>query len=145
MDCCGYLCRRTFIDQKSWRHDFFPFLVLAISRYGWRSLLTIKPGTESAVLALLLVPLGLFSYMLFLHLHVGDALAFKNIQIAWARIPGNPITVIFNALSQGNTYQRNCGFLALLGLLTGLFLYKKKFYLSSFAIASWVVSKGYMI
>jgi hypothetical protein len=28
---------------------------------------------------------GLSVYMLFLHLHLGDALAFKNVQIAWAR------------------------------------------------------------
>lgn len=178
---------------------FFPFLMLAISRYGWRSLLTIRPGTESAVLALLLAPLGLFIFMLFLHQHVGDALAFKNIQIVWDRTPGNPITVIFNALSQGNTYKAYCGFLALIGLLTGFYLYKNKFYpesliisigiliplstsvdsipryaftlfpffvalgiltknrpssrthiliifsgLSSFAIASWLASKGYM-
>jgi hypothetical protein len=179
---------------------FFPFLVLAISRYGWRSLLTIRPGTESAVLALLLVPLGLFFYMLFLHLHVGDALAFKNIQVAWERIPGNPITVISNALFHGGTYEVYCSVLAVVGLITGFYLYKNKFYpecliifigiliplstsvdsipryaftlfpffvvlgiltknrpsfralilitfsdLSSFAIASWVASKGYMI
>ncbi|MGR8997847.1 MAG: hypothetical protein ACU88J_02210 [Gammaproteobacteria bacterium] len=113
---------------------FFPFLVLAISRYGWRSLFTIRPGTESAVLALLLAPLGLFFYMLFLHLHVGDAFAFKNIQIAWGKIPGNPITVIYNALSQDNTYNIYCSFLALIGLLTGLYLYKNKFYPESLVI-----------
>jgi Dolichyl-phosphate-mannose-protein mannosyltransferase len=113
---------------------FFPFLILAISRYGWRSLVTIRPGTEAAMLGLLLVPFGLFVYMLFLHLHVGDALAFKNIQIAWDRTPGNPITVIFNALSQGNTYKTYCGFLALIGLLTGFYLFKNKFYPESLII-----------
>ncbi|MFZ2169516.1 MAG: hypothetical protein WAW61_07755 [Methylococcaceae bacterium] len=113
---------------------FFPFLVLAISRYGWRSLFTIRPGTESVVLALMLVPVGLFFYMYFLHLHVGDALAFKNIQVAWQRIPGNPIMVIYNALFQGNTYKTYCGFLALLGLITGFYLHKKKFYPESLII-----------
>lgn len=37
------------------------------------------------LLALLLVPVGLFAYMLFLYLQVGDALAFSHVQVAWSR------------------------------------------------------------
>ena len=36
-------------------------------------------------LGLLLVPAGLACYMYFLYFHIGDALAFKNVMIAWGR------------------------------------------------------------
>lgn len=37
------------------------------------------------LVALLLVPVGLFAYMLFLYLQLGDALAFSHVQVAWNR------------------------------------------------------------
>lgn len=50
---------------------------------------------------LALVPLGLFSYMVYLHFHVGDAFAFVKAQAAWGRIlnvPGKSLWVAY----QGN-------------------------------------------
>lgn len=45
------------------------------------------------ILGVCLVPLGMFSYMLFLKLYTGDALAFMHIQKAWGR------TDLFNGAS----------------------------------------------
>jgi len=50
------------------------------------------------LLAIFLAPLGMFAYMLFLHLKIGDALAFSHVQRAWARPTGLPPVFIFNAL-----------------------------------------------
>jgi hypothetical protein len=46
------------------------------------------------VLAVFLAPLGLFAYMAFLHVHMGDALAFSHIQRAWNRELGNPLIIL---------------------------------------------------
>lgn len=42
--------------------------------------------------------IGLLGYMLYLHVHVGDALAFKHIEAAWGRHPGNPVAHILHGL-----------------------------------------------
>ena len=47
--------------------------------------------TPQLLLAIALAPLGLFLYMLYLYIHVGDALAFSHIQVAWGREIGNPL------------------------------------------------------
>lgn len=39
---------------------------------------------------LLLVPLGLALFMVFLYYRMGDGLAFSHVQIAWERVPSNP-------------------------------------------------------
>jgi hypothetical protein len=51
------------------------------------------------LLALFIAPLGLFAYMLYLHLHIGDALAFSHVQRAWARPTGLPPVFVWNALT----------------------------------------------
>ncbi len=43
---------------------------------------------------LLLVPLGLSLFMVFLYYRMGDGLAFSHVQIAWERIPSNPFKYI---------------------------------------------------
>lgn len=50
------------------------------------------------LLAIFLAPLGLFAYMLFLHLHIGDAIAFSHVQRAWARPTGLPPMFLYDAL-----------------------------------------------
>lgn len=42
-------------------------------------------GHPQHLVSLLLVPVGLFAYMLYLYLYVGDALAFSHVQVAWGR------------------------------------------------------------
>jgi hypothetical protein len=51
------------------------------------------------LLGALLVPLGLGLYMAYLHLHVGDALAFKHIQVAWGRSVENPFSILIAGFS----------------------------------------------
>jgi Mannosyltransferase (PIG-V) len=50
------------------------------------------------ILALLLVPAGLLSFMLFLRDATGDALAFKDVQAAWGRAPSLFLTPLFDYL-----------------------------------------------
>jgi hypothetical protein len=45
-----------------------------------------------------LVPLGLFSHMLFLFLNFQDPLAFMTVQSAWGRQTQGPVTIIWNDL-----------------------------------------------
>ena len=66
----------------TWR-DFVPAIVL---RPDW-------------LLALAVAPIGLFAYMFYLHLLIGDALAFSHVQRAWGRPMGNPVVFIWNALT----------------------------------------------
>jgi hypothetical protein len=51
------------------------------------------------LLTFAVAPLGLFAYMFYLHLIVGDALAFSHVQRAWGRPIGNPLVFIWNALA----------------------------------------------
>lgn len=60
-------------------------LTLAVQRYGWRALATLRPGTERVILALALTGVGLALFMLHLAGLTGDALAFLHIQVAWMR------------------------------------------------------------
>ena len=72
----------------------------------WRGL----PGAiwrdPTIVLAVLLVPLGMFAYMAYLHGHMGDALAFSHVQRAWGRVTGNPLVYLWSALTDfsGNAF-----------------------------------------
>jgi len=63
----------------------FPVLVLAVQEYGWRELLRFGDRGLRVLLTLWCIPLALFSFMLYMHFHVGDAFAFKHIQLAWGR------------------------------------------------------------
>lgn len=60
-------------------------LTLALQRYGWRAFVTLRPGSERAILALTLCGVGLGLFMLHLHATTGDALAFLHVQVAWQR------------------------------------------------------------
>jgi len=51
------------------------------------------------LLAIVLAPLGLFCYMAFLHLWIGDALAFSHVQRAWAREIDDPLYYLWSALN----------------------------------------------
>lgn len=63
-----------------------------------------KPERNAVALGALLVPLGLALFMVFLHFHMGDALAFKHVQKAWGRLPQNPLVHIVEGFSGGSLY-----------------------------------------
>lgn len=59
-----------------------------------------EPNARGRILlGLLLIPLGLALFMLFLHALMGDALAFSHVQRAWSRQPQNPFTVLIYGYS----------------------------------------------
>jgi hypothetical protein len=45
----------------------------------------------TVLFALCLIPAGLAAYMLYLHFHMGDALAFAHVHVAWNNVLGNPL------------------------------------------------------
>ena len=65
----------------------------------WRDFVPATLQRPDLVLAFALAPLGLFAYMAFLHLQVGDALAFSHVQRAWGRPLGNPLEFWWLAIS----------------------------------------------
>lgn len=73
----------------------------------------------------LMIPLGLAAYMVFLHQHTGDAMAFSHIQRAWDREMTNPITNLIAGFDRSR-YDRIMTLLAC----------------SSFALAAYLAWRG---
>ena len=80
------------------------------------------------ILGLLLCPLGLMLFMYYLHSHVGDAWAFKNVQVAWGRQLANPIDNIYLALKDGLGWYFYLLFPAILAL----------------GVCLWLILRGYI-
>lgn len=64
-------------------------------------------GRPDLLVAIFISPAGLFAYMLFLYLTVGDGFAFFHIQRAFGRVAGNPLLFLWDGLS----YHPNAGWL----------------------------------
>ncbi|QQR35961.1 hypothetical protein JI749_16755 [Devosia oryziradicis] len=104
-----YLAAGLFAALVSGTRIVGVFIVLAIVLQAWldhRQRGGTRPGFISAVLkrpdilvAIFIAPLGLFTYMAYLHWHIGDALAFSHVQRAWGRATGNPLMYLWNALT----------------------------------------------
>lgn len=56
-------------------------------------------GKPQILVAILISPAGLFAYMLYLRVTVGDGLAFGHVQRAFGRVAGNPILFLWEGLS----------------------------------------------
>lgn len=65
----------------------------------WRDFVPTVLRRPDVVLAFALAPVGLFAYMLYLHLTIGDGLAFQHVQRAWGRPFGLPPVFVYNALT----------------------------------------------
>lgn len=59
---------------------------------SWRALPPRIITDPKVMLAFVVAPLGLFAYMAYLYMHVGDALAFSHIQSGWGRALDSPFT-----------------------------------------------------
>jgi hypothetical protein len=83
------------------------------------------------VLAILTVPLGIFAFMGWLYLVVGDALAFAHIQRAWDRELVNPVTALWGALTSSGGQTRDSLLLGLASiaglLLCGVLFLRREF------------------
>ncbi|MDR3562973.1 MAG: hypothetical protein P4N59_16280 [Negativicutes bacterium] len=83
--------------------------------------------SEKKRLALLLIPAGLFVYMTFLYFHVGDPLAFMHVEVAWGREFGDPIKLLYRALT-GNEQSIYLAIWEIVGFTGVAFLIVKKRY-----------------
>jgi hypothetical protein len=99
----------------------------------WRNLLPAILLRPALALAVVIAPLGLFAYMAFLVLHIGDGLAFSHVQIAWARSVGNPFAYLFEGLMRmpeegfWPTSSQILALAALFGLaMTGLLAWRRR-------------------
>jgi hypothetical protein len=99
------------------------YFIFCVRKLGLSRLL--REHTVSVLLGLLLCPIGLATYMLFLYHRGGDALGFLHIQLAWHRAAGNPFVVITHALSQGS-WQRVWASMSIVGLAAVAWLVKQR-------------------
>jgi hypothetical protein len=80
------------------------FAVIPATLIAWRQvglvrLLTLRPGTETRVLALACFGVGIGAYMIYMHGLTGDALAFTHVQAAWNRSFKNPLWTLMDELN----------------------------------------------
>lgn len=59
--------------------------------------------------------------MLYLHDHIGDAMAFSHIQRAWDREIGNPVEILIQAFD-GRPYDRHMAWFAIFSLIMSGYL-----------------------
>jgi len=95
------------------------------------------------VLGLLLAPLGAFVYMAFLNWWIGDGLAFLHVQRAWARAYGNPLTFVWDALTDFPkaglvpTFPQQLAVAVITGfVLMGVLLWRRKWAGATFSLIS---------
>jgi len=95
-----------------------------------------KPDVNAGKLlfAGMLIPLGLAGYMVFLHVHVGDALAFSHVQRAWYRELSSPLFHLKSGLG-GDTYSLIMVLTALMGfIMVGYLAWKGEWGLALFLL-----------
>jgi len=99
------------------------YFIVCLRRVGFGRI--IRERNLAIVIGLLLCPLGMALYMLYLYHLTGDAIAFIHIQVAWNRAPGNPFVVIAHAL-QHHGWPRVWGMMILAGLAAAGSLLKER-------------------
>ena len=96
------------------------------------------------VLGLLLVPLGVFAFMVWLHVVTGDALAFVHIQRAWDREIVNPVTGLWHAFVSPGGQTRDAPLLAAASLgglvLCGVLAWKRQIPAAIFCVLCLVLA-----
>lgn len=81
---------------------------------------------DRRVLALGLVPIGLFSYMLYLWWHVGNPLAFSTILSEWGRSFGNPLVKLIETLTYPSVRTYYLGAVGLFALTLAIDLLRRE-------------------
>lgn len=105
----------------------FSVLIFGVQAYGASSFYRLKDNALSVIGAIWLIPLGFFTYMMYLHFHMGDALAFGHIQIAWGRVVSNPIEWLIYGVETGGA-KLYLVIVALMGFALNGYLFAKKRY-----------------
>lgn len=115
------------------------FGIVLIEAIAKNQVLKNKNLWPKLVIALLLSPFGLLCFMVYLHKHVGDALAFMHVQVAWGRYLQNPLDVVVKAFFHGrwDLYFVMC---AIAGLAVGgWLLWRRRYGYALFLIGSILV------
>ncbi|WP_299490973.1 hypothetical protein [uncultured Shewanella sp.] len=102
----------------------FSVLLIAIGHYGVRSFFKTERGFM-VIAVLWVIPILLFSYMLYLYTLTGDGFAFTHIQIAWQRYIDWPTHWLEKGLSNGGKDLYLVGMI-MFGWLINLYLVYKK-------------------
>jgi hypothetical protein len=113
---------------------------------SWRSFATLLADWR-LLLGLVLAPLGLILYAVYLRLWMGDGLAFMHTQIGWNRELDNPLIQLWNGAAQGFpfrmrwTEETSFVWSAVVGLaLTGVLAAKKRYAEAVFCLAVILIS-----
>lgn len=89
---------------------------------------------EHMALGLLLTPIGLALFMLWLYSTTGDTLAFSRIQIAWGRTLSNPVNTIINGVLSSDSLIRYYAITAIAALIATMFFLRKAPELTIFSL-----------
>lgn len=101
-----------------------PALALPLIKKFWKMS---RKKQVNIVLSLMMMPLGLAGFMVYLHYHMGDALAFKHVQSVWVSTPTyNPFITLKDGLNAS---------------LTDKYFWFALFSLGSFALSAWYAFK----
>lgn len=103
----------------------FSIVIIAIQTYGWREMFRFGDKTWRVLLAIWFVPLVMFGYMFYMDGLVGDAFAFKNIQLAWGRLLGNPFEYWVDGFEEGGR-KVYLSIVIAIGWLINIYLFKQK-------------------
>ena len=105
----------------------FPVLIIAIQHYGIQSFVRFKTPALKVLAAIWVIPIGFFGFMTYMYFHVGDALAFGHIQIAWGRQLTNPFHWIIFGFETGGP-KLYLTIMALLAFALNIYLVVRKYY-----------------
>ena len=105
----------------------FSVAILALQAYGWREFVKFGERSFRVILAIWCIPLAMFGYMLYMHYHVGDAFAFKNIQLAWGRIFDYPFEYWLEGFETGGR-KIYLSIMIVVGWAINIYLFKQKRY-----------------
>lgn len=97
------------------------YLVACLKRVGLRGIT--RDRTLAIPLGLLLCPLGMVLFALYMYHHTGDALAFEHIHVAWHKTPGNPLGILWTALVDRG-WTRVWAIMAIGGFAASILLFK---------------------
>jgi len=105
-------------------------IIFAIEEIGIKNLIKLnKEYSQKILFSIILAPLGLSLYMIFLYYKTGDAYAFGHIQIAWDReAPSSPFVVLYNGLVDANYVNFYSSIATFIGIIIAIYILYKKMY-----------------
>ncbi len=112
------------------------FAIVVLRDVGWRSIL--KDRSLDIPIGILLCPIGVVLYALYLYHHTGDALAFLHVEVAWGRATTNPGLVVLHSY-QAHGWFRFWALVVVGGLLVSFWLMLRRLEYGIFLALSIIV------